>query len=86
MSKHIIAATDPTSQSVPTPVRYFLGYRDDGTAFEPVWTLDPWRASWIDAAEAELEVALLAALCPDARIQSTSLGTVRSANASNDPF
>jgi hypothetical protein len=86
MSKHIIAATDPTSPSVPAPVRYFVRYHDDGTNFEPVWTLDPWRASWIDAAEAELEVALLASLCPDAGIQSTSLGAVRSANDSNDPF
>jgi hypothetical protein len=86
MSKHIIAATDPSSQSPRTPARYFVRYRDDGTNFEPVWTPDPWRASWIDAAEAELEVALLASLCPDTRIQSTSLSAVRSANASNDPF
>jgi hypothetical protein len=86
MSKHIITAIDPSSQSVPTPVRYFVRYRDEGTSFEPVWTLDPWRASWIDAAEAELEVVLLASLCPDAGIRSTSLGAVRSANASNDPF
>lgn len=86
MSKHIITITDPMLQSVPTPVRYFVRYRDDGTNFQPVWTLDPWMASWIDAAEAELEVALLASLCPDAGIQSTSLDTVRSANAGNNPF
>lgn len=86
MSKHIITATDPTLLSVPAPVRYFVRYRDDGTNFEPVWTLDPWRASWIDAAEAELEIALLAKFCPDAGIQSISLSAARSANASNNPF
>ena len=72
MSKHVILANDHHS----TQLRYFLGYRDDGDFCEVLWTYDPWKARWIDAAEAAVEAELLAALCPSYRLQSCSLDTV----------
>ena len=79
MSKHVIFATDLLPQWVPSPLRYFIGYRDDGANFEPAWTLDPWKASWIDAGEVEVELALLANSCPDAALEAWPLEAIDAA-------
>jgi hypothetical protein len=60
---------------------YFLGYQDDGESFEARWTQDPWKACWIDAAEAVIEVELLTSLCPEYRLWSWSLDLIGTSNA-----
>jgi hypothetical protein len=71
MSKHVILATESSS----TRIRYFLGYRDEGDVGDARWTADPWKAHWIDAAEAVIEVKLLAQLHPNLHLKSWSLDT-----------
>lgn len=73
MSNHVIFATDLLPQWIPTPLRYFMGYLDDGAKFEPNWTFDPWKACWIDAAEVETELALLTRMCPGVALKAWSL-------------
>ncbi len=72
MPKHLIVA----STLGQTPLRYFLGYRNDWAASEGLWTLDPWKAAWIEADEAAVEVILLGALYPHCHLQSWPLNTV----------
>jgi hypothetical protein len=73
MSKHVILATEAAS----TRIHYFLGFKDDWDAYEARWTPDPWKARWIDAAEAAIEVKLLAELYPGFQLKSWSLDTFR---------
>jgi hypothetical protein len=73
MSKHVILATEFDS----TRIRYFLGYRDDRDVCEARWTADAWKARWIDAAEAAVEVKLLAEFYPGLHLKSWSLDTFR---------
>src|SRR4051812_27666082 len=72
MSKHVIIASALPSQPHPVPLRYSLGYHDEGVWCEPLWTCDPWQARWVDAPEAAIETALLARLCPGDHLQSWS--------------
>jgi hypothetical protein len=76
MPKHVIVASDCHQMQC----YYFLGYEDAGAVCETRWTLDPWRARWIDAAEAAVEVELLANLCPNYRLRSWSLEIIGNSN------
>jgi hypothetical protein len=73
MSKHVILATESDS----TRIHYFLGYRDDRDVYDARWTPDPWKARWIDAAEAVIEVNLLAELYPNLHLKAWPLDTFR---------
>ncbi len=66
MPKHVIVAST-ADQATPC---YFLGYRSDWEASQSLWTLDPWRAAWVDADEAAVEIVLLASLYPQCRLRS----------------
>ncbi|MBL6459121.1 hypothetical protein JMJ55_27740 [Belnapia sp. T6] len=72
MQKHVILADNIDS----TQIRYFVGYKDDGGFCEAFWTFDPWRARWVDAVEAAVEVKLLATLCPNYQLKSCSLDVI----------
>lgn len=77
MPKHVILANEISSpQSKPASMRYFLGYRDLGSRYEPLWTTDPWKACWIDGAEVAVETALLASVCPNSHLTSWPLDSV----------
>jgi hypothetical protein len=52
---------------------FFLGYREDPVRSFPRWTKDRYRARWLDADEAEIEVALLATQCLNHRIVAEPL-------------
>jgi len=52
---------------------FFLGYREDPVRSFPRWTKDRYRARWLDADEAEVEVALLATQCASHRIVAEPL-------------
>jgi hypothetical protein len=70
VAKRVIAArsADAKRESF-----FFLGYRDDPLRSFPRWTRDRFRARWLDADEAEVEVALLALQCLSHRIVSEPL-------------
>jgi hypothetical protein len=76
MPKHVIVANDRHQEQR----CYFLGYTDDGANGETRWTRDPWRARWIDASEAAVEVELLTAICPGYRVWSWSLELIDNPN------
>ena len=77
MPKQIIVA----STSRLTQPCYFLGYEDDGSCCEALWTHDPWQARWIDAAEVKVEVELLAMICPDYCLQPWPLDLIRTSSS-----
>ena len=54
MAKRVIAAKSADGERESF---FFLGYRDDPLRSFPRWTRDRLRARWLDADEAEVEVA-----------------------------
>lgn len=85
MSKHVIIASEVLPQPKPSPTRYFVGYRDRGERFEALWTADPWKACWIDAAEVAVETALLASVCPNSQLSSRPLDAVSAPRIGSGP-
>lgn len=59
MAKQVIQVTGMDGAETPL---YLLGYRDEGDAWETVWTQSRFHARWFDAEEAEVEVQLLLAV------------------------
>ncbi len=72
MPKHVIVASTPDQ----APPCYLLGYRSDWEVNRSLWTLDPWRAAWVDADEAAVEIVLLASLHPECHFHSSPLHAV----------
>lgn len=72
MPNHVIVASD----AVGTPPRYFLGYKHTWHVSEGLWTPNPWLACWVEADEATVEIALLAMLYPNCRLQAWPVNAV----------